>query len=99
MITEEEIIASFNPAEEEETDETRTFTSKTKVSIKDADAAFETVYDFLQQGDIEIDYNKTKVLKSLKRKLRLLKIENKHKLALNHFSNKKFLHLSLSYLC
>ena len=72
MITEEEIIASFNPAEEEEIDESRTSTSKTKVSIKDAAAAFEMMYDFLQQGDIEIDYNETKVLKSLKRKLRLL---------------------------
>ena len=49
-------MASFIPAEEEEkTGESGTSTSKTTISINDAAAAFETVYDFLQQGDIEID--------------------------------------------
>jgi hypothetical protein len=53
MITEEEIISSFIPVEEEETGENDTSTSKTPtVSINAAAAAFETVYDFLQQGDI-----------------------------------------------
>ena len=49
-------MASFIPAEEEEekTGESGTSTSKTTISINDAAAAFETVYDFLQ-GDIEID--------------------------------------------
>jgi len=56
--------------------QTGTFTSKATVSINDAAAAFETMYDFLQQGDIEIDYNESKVLKSLKRKLGLLRIKN-----------------------
>ena len=51
------VMASFIPAEEEEekTGESGTSTSKTTISINDAAAAFETVYDFLQQGDIEID--------------------------------------------
>ena len=50
-------MASFIPAEEEEekTGESGTSTSKTTISINDAAAAFETVYDFLQQGYIEID--------------------------------------------
>jgi len=50
------VMASFIPAEEEEekTGESGTSTSKTTISINDAAAAFETVYDFLQQGDIEI---------------------------------------------
>ena len=37
------------------TGESGTSTSKTTISINDAAAAFETVYDFLQQGYIEID--------------------------------------------
>jgi len=51
------VMASFIPAEEEEekTGESGTSTSKTTISINDAATAFETVYDFLQQGDIEID--------------------------------------------
>ena len=51
------VMASFIPAEEEEekTGESGTSTSKTTISINDTAAAFETVYDFLQQGDIEID--------------------------------------------
>lgn len=85
MVTEEEIIASFIPAEEEETGESDTSTSKTTISINDAAAAFETVYDFLQQGDIEIDYNESKVLKSLKRKLRLLRIKNQTQTRIDSF--------------
>ena len=52
MITEEEIISSFIPVEEEETGENDTSTSKTPTVSINAAAAFETVYDFLQQGDI-----------------------------------------------
>jgi len=85
MITEEEIIASFIPAAEEETGESSTSTSKTKVSISDAIAAIETVYDFLQQGDIEIDYNGTKTLKSLKRKLGLLRIKKQTQTSIKSF--------------
>ena len=66
-------MASFIPAEEEEkTGESGTSTSKTTISINDAAAAFETVYDFLQ-GDIEIDYNESKVLKIIKKKIGIIK--------------------------
>jgi hypothetical protein len=48
MVTEEEIISSFIPVEEEETGESDASTSKTPtVSINTAATAFETVYDFL----------------------------------------------------
>lgn len=70
---------------EEETGESDTSTSKTTISINDAAAAFETVYDFLQQGDIEIDYSESKVLKSLKRKLRLLRIKNQTQTRIDSF--------------
>ena len=85
MITEEEIIASFIPAEEEEIDESSTTTSKTTVSINDAATAFEIVYDFFQQGDIEMDYNEAKVLKSLKRKLGLLRIKKQTQTSIKSF--------------
>ena len=45
---------------------------------------FETVYDFLQ-GDIEIDYNESKVLKSLKRRLGLLRIKNQTQTRIDSF--------------
>lgn len=82
IITEEEIIASFIPAAVEETGESGTSTS---ISINDAAAAFETVYDFLQQGDIEIGYDESKILKSLKRKLGLLRIKNQTQTSIKSF--------------
>jgi hypothetical protein len=82
MVTEEEIISSFIPVEEE----SDASTSKTPtVSINAAATAFETVYDFLQQGDIEIDYNESKAFKSLKRKLGLLKIKNQTQTSITSF--------------
>ena len=72
MVTEEEIIASFNPAEEEVVAENNTIPN---VSTKDAVNAFETAFNFLQQGDLEIDYKDFKVFKSLKRKVTLLNNE------------------------
>jgi hypothetical protein len=70
MVTEEEIIASFNP--EEEVVESNTMP---EVSTKDAVIAFETAFNFLQQGDLEIDYKEFKAFKSLKRKVKLLNNE------------------------
>lgn len=72
MVTEEEIIASFNPAEEEIVVENNTIP---KVSTKDAVNAFEMAFNFLQQGDLEIDYKEFKAFKSLKRKVTLLNNE------------------------
>jgi hypothetical protein len=74
MITDEEIIASFKPIEEEVVVENKL--TIPKVSIKDAVNALETAYNFLQQGDIEIDYIESKSFKSLKRKISLLNIQN-----------------------
>src|SRR5207237_9191552 len=79
------VMASFIPAEEEKTGKSGTSTSKTTISINDVAAAFETVYDFLQQGDIEIDYNESKVLKSLKRRLGLLRIKNQTQTRIDSF--------------
>src|SRR5947209_10145548 len=81
------VMASFITAEEreEETGESGASTSKTTISINDAAAAFETVYDFLQQGDIEIDYNESKFLKSLKRRLGLLRIKNQSQTRIDSF--------------
>ena len=95
------VMASFIPAEEreEETGENGTSTSKTTISINDAAAAFETVYDFHQQGDIEIDYNESKVLKSLKRRLGLLRIKNQHKLELIYFTVKKNFRHTIKNFC
>lgn len=84
IIMEEEIIASLIPAEEE-TRESDISTFKTIISINDAATAFETVYDFLQQGDIEISYDESKILKSLKRKLRLLRIKNQTQTSIKSF--------------
>ena len=46
-----------------------------KVSTKDAVISFETAFNFLQQGDLEIDYKEFKAFKSLKRKVKLLNNE------------------------
>ena len=73
MITDEEIIASFKPIEEEVDIESKM--TIPKVSIKDAVNALETAYNFFQQDDIEIDYIESKSSKSLKRKMTLLNIQ------------------------
>ena len=71
MVTEEEIISILNPVEEEVIESNTT----PKVSMKDAVIAFETAHNFLQQGDLEIDYKEFKTFKSLKRKVTLLNNE------------------------
>ena len=38
-----------------------------KVSTKDAVISFETAFNFLQQGDLEIDYKEFKAFKPLKK--------------------------------
>ena len=38
-----------------------------KVSMKDAVISFETAFNFLQQGDLEIDYKEFKAFKPLKK--------------------------------
>jgi hypothetical protein len=84
MVTEEEIIASFNPAEEVVIENN----TIPKVSTKDAVNAFETVFNFLQQGDLEIDYKEFKAFKSLKRKVTLLNNEKLIQPNIMHYFNK-----------
>ena len=63
MVTEEEIIASFNPAEEVVVENN----TIPEVSTKDAVNAFEIAFNFLQR-DLEIDYKEFKTFKSFKEK-------------------------------
>ena len=55
-----------------------------KVSTKDAVISFEIAFNFLQQGDLEIDYKEFKAFKSLKRKVKLL---NNEKLIQPHITS------------
>ena len=85
MITDEEIIAFFKPIEEEVAIKSN---AAPNVSIKDAVNALETVYNFLQQGDIEIDYIESKSFKSLKRKISLLNIQKQKQSSITTYFNK-----------
>ena len=60
MVTDNEIVSSLFPAEEEEDDDESSSKSLPTVFTKDAVVAFETVFNFLQQGDIEINYDEFK---------------------------------------
>jgi len=62
MVTEEKVMEHY--------------TNIPNITTKDAVNAFETVYNFLEQGNLEIDYNKLKVFKSLKRKVTLYNVKN-----------------------
>ena len=70
LVTDEEIISLFSPIDKEENEENNSSSLPT-ILPKDAMTAFETAFNFLQQGDIEIDYNELKVFRSLKRKVEL----------------------------
>ena len=48
----------------------------TNIQQRGAVNVFETAYNFLEQGNLEIDYNKLKVFKSLKRKVTLYNVKN-----------------------
>jgi hypothetical protein len=77
MVTDDEIISLFFPEDEEDDDES---SSTPAVVTKDAVSAFETAFNFLQQGDIEVNYDEFKVFRSLKRKVELYSIANQNKL-------------------
>jgi hypothetical protein len=68
MVTDEEIVSLFSPTEEEDDNESNS-PCLPAVLTKDAITAFETAFNFLQQGSMEIDYNELKVFRSLKRKV------------------------------
>jgi lipopolysaccharide biosynthesis glycosyltransferase len=76
MVTEEEIINSLTQVEEEEEEVMEHDTNIPNITIKDAVNAFETAYNFLEQGNVEIDYNELKAFKSLKRKVTLYNVKN-----------------------
>ena len=67
MVTDDEIVSSLFPAEEEEDDDKSSSKSLPTVFTKDAVVAF----NFLQQGDIEINYDEFKAFRALKRKVEL----------------------------
>jgi len=46
---------------------------------------FETAFNFLQQGDIEIDYNELKVFRSLKRKVELHNVTSQKQSRIDSF--------------
>jgi hypothetical protein len=74
MPTEEEILRSFEETEEE--DVIVSSTTIPNVSINEAVKAFETAFNFLEQNNIETDYNELKALKSLKKKIGSYSIQN-----------------------
>ena len=65
MPTEEEILRSFEETEEE--DVIGSSTTVPNVSINEAVKAFETAFNFLEQNNIQADYDELKALKSLKK--------------------------------
>ena len=82
MVTDDEIISLFFPEDEEDDDES---SSTPAVVTKDAVSAFETAFNFLQQGDIEVNYDEFKVFRSLKRKVELYSIANQKQTRIDSF--------------
>ena len=70
MPTEEEILSSFEQIEEE--DVAVSSTTILNVSINEAAKAFETAFNFLEQNNVQADYNELKAFKSLKKKNRII---------------------------
>lgn len=85
MPTEEEILSSFEQVEEEVVISGITFPN---VSINEAVKAFETAFNFLEQNDVEADYNELKAFKSLKKKIESYRIQNASQTTINSFFNK-----------
>ena len=78
MVTDDEIVSSLFPAEEEEDDDESSSKSLPTVFTKDAVVAF----NFLQQGDIEINY---KAFRALKRKVELHSIAKQKQTRIDSF--------------
>ena len=70
MVTDEQIILSLTPAEEEIEENVPTLPH---IPIKDAVTAFETAHKFFEQDNngLELDYNELKVFHALKKKINL----------------------------
>ena len=84
LVTDEEIISLFSPIEEEENEENDSSSLPT-ILTRDAITAFETAFNFLQQGNIEIDYNELKAFRSLKRKVELHNITSQKQSRIDSF--------------
>ena len=78
----------FLPAEDEEGDDESSSTST--ILTKEAVVAFETALNFLQQGDIEMNYDELKAFRALKRKVELHSVANKKQARIySFFTGKK----------
>ena len=54
-------------------------------SSKKCEKAFETAFNFLEQNNIQADYNELKAFKSLKKKIELYKIQNASQTTITSF--------------
>ena len=70
MVTDDEIVSSFFLAEEDDDDENNSKSLHT-VFTKDAVVAFETAFNYLRQGVIEINYDEFKAFCVSKKKVEL----------------------------
>ena len=70
LVTNEDIISLFSPIDEEENEENNSSSFPT-ILPRDAMTAFETAFNFLQQGDIEVDYNELKVFSFIETEARV----------------------------
>ena len=80
MVTDEKIFSSI----EEDNDESNS-PCLPAVLLKDAITAFETAFNFLQQGSMEIDYDELRVFRSLKRKVELYSLTSKKQSRIDSF--------------
>ena len=77
MVTDKEIVSLFSSIEEDNNESNSPCLPA--VLPKDAITAFETAFNFLQQGSMEIGYDKLKVFRSLKRKVELYSLTSKNR--------------------
>ena len=85
MVTDDEIVSSLFPVEEEEDDDESSSKSLPTVFTKDAVVALETAFNYLQRGDIEINYNEFKAFRALKRKVELHSIAKQKQTRIDSF--------------
>ena len=79
---EEEILSAFEQVEDKDVIDSITTPN---VSINEAAKAFETAFNFLEQNNVQADYNELKAFKSLKKKIELYKIQNANQTTITSF--------------
>jgi hypothetical protein len=82
MPTEEEILSAFEQVEDKDVIDSITTPN---VSINEAAKAFETAFNFLEQNNVQADYNELKAFKSLKKKIELYRIQNASQTTITSF--------------